>query len=208
MLIGCTSQPTQKESDFAKYVNPFIGNADNGHTFPGACAPFGMIQVSPESGNGSWRYCSGFNYEDESILGFGQNHLNGTGCPDMGDILLLPFAGDIAGEYKSKINKETQTAVPGYYSVSLTDFDVDAELTATARTAFHRYTYNSDKTPHLLVDLQSGIVSSDTDLHTRVLSAEVDMPDNKTITGHNYVSVWVKRHIFFVIEFDLSLIHI
>ena len=63
------------EQDYCCYVNPFIGNADNGHTFPGACVPFGMIQVSPESGNGSWRYCSGFNIEDDSIMGFSQNHL-------------------------------------------------------------------------------------------------------------------------------------
>ena len=76
------------EQDYCCYVNPFIGNADNGHTFPGACIPFGMIQVSPESGNGSWRYCSGFNIEDDSIMGFSQNHLNGTGCPDLGDILI------------------------------------------------------------------------------------------------------------------------
>jgi len=79
------------KEDYCCYVNPFIGNADNGHTFPGACVPFGMIQVSPESGNGSWRYCSGFNIEDDSIMGFSQNHLNGTGCPDLGDILILPL---------------------------------------------------------------------------------------------------------------------
>lgn len=69
------------KEDYCCYVNPFIGNADNGHTFPGACVPFGMIQVSPESGNGSWRYCSGFNIEDDSIMGFSQNHLNGTVVP-------------------------------------------------------------------------------------------------------------------------------
>lgn len=72
-------------------MNPFVGNADNGHTFPGACAPFGLIQVSPESGNGSWRYCSGFNYDDDSIAGFSQTHLNGTGVPDLGDIRMLPL---------------------------------------------------------------------------------------------------------------------
>ena len=103
------------KEDYCCYVNPFIGNADNGHTFPGACVPFGMIQVSPESGNGSWRYCSGFNIEDDSIMGFSQNHLNGTGCPDLGDILILPFCGDIQNEkYKSRYEKEYQKALEKY----------------------------------------------------------------------------------------------
>ena len=97
------------KEDYCCYVNPFIGNADNGHTFPGACVPFGMIQVSPESGNGSWRYCSGFNIEDDSIMGFSQNHLNGTGCPDLGDILILPFCGDIQNEKYKKSEKQIES---------------------------------------------------------------------------------------------------
>lgn len=102
-FYACSSgKENISEVDCAQYVNPFIGNADNGHTFPGACAPFGMIQASPESGNVSWRYCSGFNYEDDEIFGFAQNHLNGTGCPDLGDILMLPFSGIIENrEYKA-----------------------------------------------------------------------------------------------------------
>ena len=76
-FYACSSgKENISEVDCAQYVNPFIGNADNGHTFPGACTPFGMIQASPESGNASWRYCSGFNYEDDEIFGFAQNHLN------------------------------------------------------------------------------------------------------------------------------------
>ena len=80
MVSACIPAPQAKdnvEEDYCQYVNPFIGNADNGHTFPGACAPFGLIQASPESGVGSWRYCSGYNYEDNFIEGFAQTHLNG-----------------------------------------------------------------------------------------------------------------------------------
>lgn len=103
LLLFCSCQ---QNSDPAHYVNPFIGNADNGHTFPGACVPFGMIQVSPESGNCSWHYCAGFKYDDDDVYGFAQNHLNGTGCLDLGDILMLPFSGEIKdGNYKSKIDK-------------------------------------------------------------------------------------------------------
>ncbi|MGC4232803.1 MAG: hypothetical protein QM594_07470 [Niabella sp.] len=77
----------QKIKDCSIYVNPFIGTAYHGHTFPGACASFGMMQAGPETGNGSWRYCSGYNYEDDYVTGFSQTRLNGTGVPELGDIM-------------------------------------------------------------------------------------------------------------------------
>ena len=117
MVSACSPAPQTKdnvEEDYCQYVNPFIGNADNGHTFPGACAPFGLIQASPESGVGSWRYCSGYNYEDNFIEGFAQTHLNGTGCPDLGDILLFPFSGDIKDNtYKSEYDKIHPESITG-----------------------------------------------------------------------------------------------
>lgn len=197
------------KEDYCCYVNPFIGNADNGHTFPGACVPFGMIQVSPESGNGSWRYCSGFNIEDDSIMGFSQNHLNGTGCPDLGDILILPFCGDIQNEkYKSRYEKEHQKAHPGYYSVVLSDFGVEVELTATQRTAMHRYTFRKAEPAHILVDLQSGIVSKNEQLRTHVIDAEMQLLDQYSIVGKNKVKMWVEREFFYVIKFDKPYIAI
>ena len=172
MVSACSPAPQTKdnvEEDYCQYVNPFIGNADNGHTFPGACAPFGLIQASPESGVGSWRYCSGYNYEDNFIEGFAQTHLNGTGCPDLGDILLFPFSGDIKDNtYKSEYDKSTQKASPGYYAVTLSDYGVDAEITATAHTALHRYKFNNEGPARLLVDLQRGMVGSKDALKTHV----------------------------------------
>ena len=204
ILYSCTSdKEIEVETDYARYVNPFIGNADNGHTFPGACAPFGMIQAGPESGNGSWRYCSGFNYDDDEIFGFAQNHLNGTGCPDLGDILILPFSGTISdNNYKSRIDKSKQTASPGYYAVTLPDFGINVEITATERTAFHKYTYQNGSEANLLLDLQSGLVTSSQAIHDRVLLAEMQMPDDRTITGHNETNVWVRRHFYYAINFD------
>ena len=206
MVSACSPAPQTKdnvEEDYCQYVNPFIGNADNGHTFPGACAPFGLIQASPESGVGSWRYCSGYNYEDNFIEGFAQTHLNGTGCPDLGDILLFPFSGDIKDNtYKSEYDKSTQKASPGYYAVTLSDYGVDAEITATAHTALHRYKFNNEGPARLLVDLQRGMVGSKDALKTHVLEAELEMPDNQTITGHNQTRAWVTRHYFYVIKFD------
>ena len=206
MVSACSPAPQVKdnvEEDYCQYVNPFIGNADNGHTFPGACAPFGLIQASPESGVGSWRYCSGYNYDDNFIEGFAQTHLNGTGCPDLGDILLFPFSGDIKDNtYKSEYDKSTQKASPGYYAVTLSDYGVDAEITATAHTALHRYKFNNEGPARLLVDLQRGMVGSKEALKTHVLEAGLEMPDNQTITGHNQTRAWVTRHYFYVIKFD------
>jgi len=207
ILSSCTEKKEQsgKEGgeDYASYVNPFIGNADNGHTFPGACVPFGLIQASPESGNGSWRYCSGFNFDDDSIHGFSQTHLNGTGVPDLGDIRLYPFSGNLtANHFASSYDKVSQTASPGYYSVHLTDAGVKVELSATQRTAFHKYTYTDGEKPFLLVDLQNGLVGNTEAISHRVLQAETEFPDNRTITGHNEVTGWVRRHFYYAIEFD------
>lgn len=199
ILISCSVEEAQ---DYAKYVNPFIGNADNGHTFPGACVPFGLVQVSPESGTGSWRYCSGFNYDDDFIDGFSQTHLNGTGLPDLGDVLLFPFCANFTDSvYHSRYDKDSQNASAGYYSVDLTDAHVNVELTATDHTSFHRYTFKEGE-PRILLDLQRGLVNSMDRLHTHVLNAQMSMPDEYTIIGSNEVTEWVRRQYFYVIKFD------
>lgn len=198
LFLSCSSKNADK-TDFCRYVNPFIGNADNGHTFPGACVPFGLIQASSESGIGSWRYCSGFNYDDDFIEGFAQTHLNGTGVPDLGDIFLFPFSESKKTDlYKSKYDQNTQRAVPGYYFVSLADVGVDVEITATERTAFYRLSFAENDDARILLDLQRGL----SDTPDRVLSAEMNMPDEYTITGHNEVKGWVQRQFFYVIKFD------
>ena len=142
-------------------------------------------------------------------MGFSQNHLNGTGCPDLGDILILPFCGDIQNEkYKSRYEKEHQKAHPGYYSVVLSDFGVEVELTATQRTAMHRYTFRKAEPAHILVDLQSGIVSKNEQLRTHVIDAEMQLLDQYSIVGKNKVKMWVEREFFYVIKFDKPYIDI
>jgi len=200
-LSSCNPDRKIDNIDYTNYVNAFIGNADNGHTFPGACAPFGMIQASPESGHGSWRYCSGYNYDDEFIEGFSQTHLNGTGVGDLGDVLMFPFCGDAPIEFKSRYDKTTHKATAGYYSVSLTDANVDVELTATTRSAFHRYKFKGGK-PNIYLDLQRGVVNRPQNIETRVMEADITVVDNKTITGYHKVRGWVERKFFYVIRFD------
>ena len=97
--------------DVCRYADPLVGTADNGHTFAGACVPFGMVQPSPDSGNCRWEYCSGFNIADSTLIGFSQTHLNGTGCSDLGDVLILPFSTP-EPEHDNPYVKETLKASP------------------------------------------------------------------------------------------------
>ena len=124
-LFSCN--PTENEpaeTDYTKYVNTFIGAADNGHTFPGACRPFGMIQTSPVTGAVGWRYCSEYVNSDSIIWGFTQTHLNGTGCMDLGDVLVMPVTGTRTrawDAYRSRFSKKQEAATPGYYTVELAE---------------------------------------------------------------------------------------
>ena len=140
-LYSCTPTEKQEVKDYTQYVNTFIGAADNGHTFPGACCPFGMIQTSPVTGAVGWRYCSEYVYEDSLAWGFTQTHLNGTGCMDLGDILVMPVTGTRTrawNAYRSRFSKDKEAATPGYYTVELSDPQVKAELTASIHAALHR----------------------------------------------------------------------
>jgi predicted alpha-1,2-mannosidase len=201
LFLFFISSAKAQTKDYTKYVNPFIGTADNGHTFPGASTPFGFVQVSPETGNTGWRYTSGYNYTDSTMIGFAQNHLSGTGIGDLGDILLLPFSG-VKTIYKTAFDKKTEKASAGFYSVTLAD-GVKVKLTATAHTAFHNYTFPKNEKSQVLLDLQSGIVGSKGALANHVATAEVNFNDDKqTITGHQQVNHWVARDYYYVIKLD------
>ena len=201
LLVSCATRE-KKDSDVLNYVNPFVGTSYNGHTFPGACAPFGYIQASPESGVNDWKYCSGYIIDDDSIMGFSQNHLNGTGCPDLGDILIFPFAGETREEWKSPYDKHGQKAQPGYYSTRLIDSDINVEITAAPHTAYYRFIYNKEAPMRMLVDLQSGVVFNDEWLHKHVLDSEVNTPDRWTITGSQETKNWVQRKFWYIIKFS------
>ena len=208
-LLMCTTsysaEKSKDKSDNARYVNPFIGGADNGHTFPGACRPFGMVQTSPVTGAVGWRYCSEYTYQDSLIWGFTQTHLNGTGCMDLGDILVMPVTGSRTRSwdgYRSRFSKKTEKASPGYYTVELSDPQVKAELTASIHAAFHRYTYYAADSASVLIDLQHGPSWNQKQYHSHVRSCEVNWEDDYTLTGHVRNSVWVDQDYFFVLKFN------
>src|SRR5690349_10557924 len=147
-------------------VDPFIGTAGKGHTFPGAVAPFGMVQLSPDTDyprlRAGYDWASGYRYDDPTILGFSHTHFSGTGHSDLGDVLVTPISGEVrwdAGDatqpgsgYRSRYNKASEVAEPGYYAVSLTDSGVRAELTAGVRVGLHRYSFPRSAPARILLD--------------------------------------------------------
>lgn len=191
------------QSQPVDYVNPFIGGAANGHTFPGACVPFGLVQTSPVTGAIGWQYCAEYLNSDTRIWGFSQTHLNGTGCLDLGDILVMPStARPGRKDYRSSFSKANETAHPGYYAVTLDEPGVRAELTATPHVAFHRYTYLKADSAAVLIDLQHGPAWNEKQYHSHVEACEVKLENARTLSGHVRNAVWVEQDVYFVIEFD------
>ena len=215
-IASCENNANQK---YNQYANPFVGAADNGHCNPGATVPFGNIQVGPQTGNFTWAYTSGYQNRDRSIMGFSHNRLSGTGCHDLGDVLLMPFTGDYASptiaaqpgarivipatdDFSSPFSKDNETAEPGYYSVKLDAYDIVAQMSATEHAAIHSYKYNGKDQPHLLIDFQSAMVSGQNQFHTHVLESEQTFEDDYTISGWCRTLVWLDRTYYYVIEFD------
>ena len=195
-------------------VDVFIGTGGHGHTYPGATVPFGMVQLSPDTGTTGWDHCSGYHLDDPTIMGFSHTHLSGTGAADLLDILLMPGTGKAFADpgtegapetgYRSRFLHADETASPGYYSVVLKDSKIKAELTATTRVGVHRYTFPEDASSHFILDLQHGV--EDDGLHgerTHVISSHVNVVGNDTITGGRRTKEWAPgRYIFFAIKFS------
>ena len=191
-----------------EWVDPFIGTSakTNGHAFPGAACPHGLVQASPDTGTGDWEHCAGYLYEDPAILGFSHTHFCGTGGADLGDVLLLPFTGDDV-ELRGLKNPADEKASPGYYAVSLTNYGVRAEISATPRTAIHRWRFPSGCSAKVLVDLQHGIVRHPYLLTNRVTAAACTFgADGRSLRGFNQVSAWLQRKVCFALVFDRPIV--
>lgn len=196
LFVGCNSSKDKKafKDDILNYVNPFIGTAGHGHTFPGATSPFGMVQLSPDTGLEGWDWCSGYHYSDNSIIGFSHTHLSGTGRSDLMDVMLMPFVGDVklqAGTkenpdwgYRSRFSHDEEWASPGYYKVNLKDYDIMAELTVSLRCGIHRYTFPENINSHIILDL-SHHFSTDSVIYT-----SLEVINNNTITGQRKTKGW------------------
>ena len=187
-----------KPSGPCAFVDPFIGTAGTGHTSPAACVPFGLVQAGPDTGNGDWEHCSGYSYGDKAIHGFSQTHLNGTGCPDLGDVRILPFVSESAPE-SVPYDKASESAKPGLYAVTLAG-GVKVEISATARCAIYRISYPKGARCRLLVDPRWCITRGRTP-GSCIQFCDV-APDGKTgVSGKVVVNNWVKRTYAFKMEF-------
>lgn len=204
-ILVITACKQEKEIGNLQYVNPFAGTTYTGHTFPGAVYPLGMMQPGPQTGNFEWKYCAGYRYEDKLIWGFTQNRLNGTGIPDMGDILVMPFSGAPTENFRSSYSKDKEVATPGYYAVSLIDNKVDVKLTCSPHVAMHNYVFKENN-QGVYIDFQSGNTSSEDLYNSRVLAADIQQENNTTISGKMRVKHWVERDLYFVINFDNPIV--
>ncbi len=197
LVVCCSFYTPNKPIDYTQYVNPFIGTQGTGHTFPGPCMPFGMVQPGPDNVDNGWDYTSGYQYKDSIILGFSQTRANGTGISEFGDILLQPFVQNNSNNFGYTYSKASEKASPGYYTVTLSN-NIKVELTCSERVAFHQYTYPSSNA-NLLVDVQHGLRFLTDSL---VLESNVTIEDNHTISGYCHTKNWVDRKYFFSIQFS------
>lgn len=209
-----------KAQKLTSFVNPFVGTKNMGHTFPGATSPFGMVQLSPETNQApyivdgkynpeTYRYCSGYQFEDKTIFGFSHTHFSGVGHSDLGDFLVMPTTGKLNLEpgkinepksgYHSQYSKSTEKAEPGFYSVFLDDYGVKAELTATERVGFHKYTFPKSSDSHIILDLMSNIYNYD----SKNVWTFVRVEDNQTVVGYRETTGWARtRKVFFAMKFS------
>lgn len=187
LLVACHQPGKQIPLD---YVDPFIGTGFHGHTYPGATAPFGGVQLSPDTRQGNWDACSGYHYSDSTLLGFSHTHLSGTGCIDLGDILFRPsLRSPLAFSHKD------EQATPGYYKVKLPEEGVTVELTVTPHTGVHRYTYPKKTDAVLEVDLAHLLDNE------RIYQVKIEQTAENELSGMRCTGGWVdNQYVYFVAQ--------
>ena len=196
-----------------KAVDPFIGTGGEGHTYPGATVPYGMVQLSPDTRiqprKDGYGWAAGYRYDDTTIVGFSHTHFSGTGHSDLGDLLLMPTTGELKLErgdpdkprsgYTSRFRHATETAQPGYYAVTLDDHDVRAELTASPRVGMHRYHFPAGKPAHVVLDLRTSMY----DYPGKVSWSRVRVRADGTVTGFRETRGWAPgRQLYFALRFS------
>ena len=202
---SCSRQETC--NDYTQYVNVFIGTGGHGHTYPGAVVPHGAIQPSPDTRIYGWDACSGYYYNDSTINGFSHTHLSGTGCCDLGDVLIMPTVGeqDITQEeergqtkaYASAFSHEREKAEPGYYSVMLDRYGIKAEITSTTRGAIHRWTFPKTEDAGVIVDLDYSL-----DDQTNI-GMQLEVISDTEVVGHKMTKFWAfDQYINFYAKFS------
>lgn len=183
-------------NELTSFVNPMIGTGGHGHVFLGANVPFGFVQLGPTQYTHGWDWCSGYHYSDSLIIGFGHQHLSGTGVGDLGDIALLPVTD--SSQMTVRFSHENELAKPGYYAIKLRNPNVLVELTATQRVGMHRYTFGGNVRKGMLrLDLEQGIGWD------KVMNSQIKQENANTVTGFRVSRGWANRQqVFFAAEFS------
>ena len=212
LLISCQ----EDKQNLVEYVNPFIGTGGHGHTYPGVSAPFGMVQLSPDTRLEGWDGCGGYHFSDSIIYGFSHTHLSGTGISDYADVLLMPTTGKIhltngVNEakindaqinelgYASRFSHENEIAKAGYYQVLLDDYNINVELTSSIRAGVHRYTYPKNEDANVILDLKH---------RDKLLDYKINIIDSQTITGFRHSTEWARdQRIYFTLKFSIPFLN-
>jgi predicted alpha-1,2-mannosidase len=217
----CYSGQAQTAGEnLVQYVRPIIGTQRMGHTYPGATAPFGMVQLSPDTDtipyemNGKYnpdvyKYCAGYQYDDKTIVGFSHTHFSGTGHSDLGDFLVMPTVGELRmnpgvadkprSGFRSAFSHGTEVAEADYYKVKLEDYNILAELTATERVGFHQYTFPASGESHIILDLMSGIYNYE----EKNVWTFVRVENDTLVTGYRQTNGWGRtRTEYFAMSFS------
>ena len=213
------AQDHPKSVDYTKFVNPFIGTGSidslslSGSNFPGAVVPFGFVQLSPDTDDNPEDPCSGYDYSDNTIVGFSHTHLSGTGVADLFDFLFMPFRGEKKWNatdtsaakncYSSTFKHQNETASPGYYSVVLDDAKMKTELTATEHCGMHKYSSLSKDPYSMMIDLNHSLDKKRPYWTCKILNAQIRVIDKQTIEGYRSITGWAsERRVYFRAEFS------
>jgi len=220
VLFSSLAFAQKSEKKNYQYINPIIGTQRMGHTYPGATVPFGSVQLSPDTDtipyelnkkyNGKvYEYCSGYQYEDKTIVGFSHTHFSGTGHSDLGDLLIMPSVGKLQlnpgtadkplSGYRSAFSHANETTQANYYKVKLDDNNIIAEMTTSQRTGFHRYTFPATEQAHIILDLMHGIYNH----NEKNVWTFVRIENDTLVTGYRQTNGWARtRTVYFAMSFS------
>ena len=204
-LLCCLPSCHKEQENYCDYVDMRIGSGGHGHVFVGADVPFGLVQLGPTSIPQSWDWCSGYHESDSTVIGFSHTHLSGTGIGDLFDVSVMPVVGEVkyargteddpASGLWSYADRSREICRPGYYSVPLLRYGVLAELTATARVGFHRYTFPASRESALVFDLENG------GCWDKATQTHIEAVGDKALRGWRYSTGWAKdQRIYFYAE--------
>jgi predicted alpha-1,2-mannosidase len=196
-FFAFTIKAQTSETPYYKLVNPFIGTDFHGHTYPGAIAPFGMVQLSPDTRIDGWDGCSAYHYSDDVIHGFSHTHLSGTGCSDYGDFLFTPtMKSSNSKDFTLNFSHKNEYAHAGYYKVTAWNQDtISTELTSTERVGYHKYSFPENaKEKQIIIDFKH---------RDQLLDMDFKILDAHTVVGFRHSSAWnTDQRIYFAAYFS------